>query len=769
MEREEKERKNLQKMISEGNVSKNKHDEKQEEEEDGPPKVLRITRTFRNEKGKEYVRTELVRKPIVVQTYTRIRQTKDAEFIKQFATLDEAAKEEMKKEKRRIQEQLRRIKRNQEKEKQKREEAEAKHLAKIAKLEAKGKNVDHLKVKCGACGALGHMKTNRACPKFNPNDPENQAINVALTEKDMEDHLMDLEHADGEELVNVDGTKVTLSSKVLRHAEEVRRRSMILKVPKQSLKDKNALKRRRAGTVEHCDYLSKPTKNIKRRRTDPVVTFATFLEEVHTELRNMDSQQWFWKPVDTKKVVGYLDKIKNPMDLQTIKDILKKKYHSRQDFLGDINQIVENSAIFNGEVDVFTQKAKSILEAVIKKFEENEDSLQKLEKAINPLLDDNDQVAFSFMLESILNHNIKPLQESWPFQKPVNKKQLKHYYEKIKEPMDLETMGKKVQQHAYHSRSEFFRDMELIWSNSKDFNGEQSEFTSKAKLLVDITKEKMYQAYNDDMARLEELIQESQQRAIEQADVDSLGTSLGELDDSSRMSMPSSETPTMPKGKSKKKKGRPNRKAKMNKSYNNLMDDLQYSSDEDRFDDYNDDDDEEEEDEDWQEVDNEDAEDAGFTVTVDAANAGGWQVPTEDGGFVQIEAPNLIIQQPEEEMVEMEVGEDLHVAEEYDPMAFFAGPADLNQDHQEPDPNVGQAVDSSIIDVTDAINAAVNQHVNDVGVDNAGAINVIDDDLHISDDSDDEQPQEQPIVQPQQPRQPPPPTPRRDADDGIWF
>ena len=65
----------------------------------------------------------------------------------------------------------------------------------------------------------------------------------------------------------------------------------------------------------------------------------------------------FWKPVDTKKVVGYLDKIKNPMDLQTIKEnILKKKYHSRQDFLGDINQIVENSAIFNGEVDVFTQK-----------------------------------------------------------------------------------------------------------------------------------------------------------------------------------------------------------------------------------------------------------------------------------------------------------------------------------------------------------------------------------------------------------------------------
>ena len=150
---------------------------------------------------------------------------------------------------------------------------------------------------------------------------------------------------------------------------------------------------------------------------------------------------------------------------------------------------------------LFIFQAKILLEAVIKKFSENENSLIELEKSINPLLDDNDQVAFSYILESILNHNIKPLQESWPFQKPVNKKQLKHYYDKIKEPMDLETMGKKVSKHAYHSRSEFLRDMDLIYSNSKEFNGEQNEFTLKAKVLLDITKEKLYEAYTDDMAR----------------------------------------------------------------------------------------------------------------------------------------------------------------------------------------------------------------------------------------------------------------------------
>lgn len=79
-------------------------------------KVLRIVRTFRNAAGKEYTRIETVRKAPVIEAYTKIRNTKDDVFIRQFATLDDAQKEEMKREKRRIQEQLRRIKRNQERE-----------------------------------------------------------------------------------------------------------------------------------------------------------------------------------------------------------------------------------------------------------------------------------------------------------------------------------------------------------------------------------------------------------------------------------------------------------------------------------------------------------------------------------------------------------------------------------------------------------------------------------------------------------------------------
>ena len=305
--------------------------------------------------------------------------------------------------------------------------------------------------------------------------------------------LIDIEHNEGE-LINVDGTKMTVKSSVLEHAENIRRQSMILKVPKQAMKQAQGIKRRRAGTVEHCDYLTnKNYKNIKRRRTDPLVELGTVLGDIHSELHKMDEALQFLQPVNTKKVVDYLDKIETPMDLQTIKErILEKRYISREEFLTDVLQIKINSEIYNGPDDMLTNNAKKLLAVVIDRFTEREDHLINLEKQINPLLDDDDQKKFSYILKRIIEDNIKPLQESWPFMKPVNKKAMRHYYEKIKEPMDLETISTRIDKNVYHSRNEFLRDMELIFNNSKEFNGEASEYTLKAKKLLDITKEKLY-------------------------------------------------------------------------------------------------------------------------------------------------------------------------------------------------------------------------------------------------------------------------------------
>lgn len=273
LEREEQQRHELRKMLmgeaQEQESKKSKESKKKDEEEDSPVnnfnaqqgRVLKIYRTFRNPEGKEYTRVELVRKPAVIDTYIKIRNSKDETFIKQFATLDEAQKEEMKREKRRIQEQLRRIKRNQERERMLggpivngssinnstnnlfdrsntntpttttstsilpfcnfQSSTSSTPAPKHPKPEVsppkrkKPKLKPDLKLKCGACGNVGHMRTNKACPLYQNSIANTAPVNVAMTEEQEEEIEKQL-NTDDQDLVNVDGTKVKLSSKLIK-------------------------------------------------------------------------------------------------------------------------------------------------------------------------------------------------------------------------------------------------------------------------------------------------------------------------------------------------------------------------------------------------------------------------------------------------------------------------------------------------------------------------------------------------------------------------
>ena len=94
-----------------------------------------------------------------------------------------------------------------------------------------------------------------------------------------------------------------------------------------------------------------------------------------------------------------------------------------------------------------------------------EDKLMRLEKAINPLLDDDDQVAFSFILDQLLTQKMMAIQDSWPFHNPVNRKFVPDYYDVIERPMDLGTIRKNVQKHLYQNRGQFMEHVELIVSN----------------------------------------------------------------------------------------------------------------------------------------------------------------------------------------------------------------------------------------------------------------------------------------------------------------
>lgn len=68
-----------------------------------------------------------------------------------------------------------------------------------------------LKVRCGVCGNVGHMRTNKDCPLQNHNS--NALVNIALSEEEEIEKQINLEDKD---LLNVDGIKVTLSKKLLK-------------------------------------------------------------------------------------------------------------------------------------------------------------------------------------------------------------------------------------------------------------------------------------------------------------------------------------------------------------------------------------------------------------------------------------------------------------------------------------------------------------------------------------------------------------------------
>lgn len=329
LEREEQERQELLKKIMEEREGAPKGSKKKDEDSQGipshlqPGRILKITRTFKNNEGKEYTRVEIVRRPQVIDAYVKIRSTKDESFIRQFATLDEAQKEEMKREKRRIQEQLRRIKRNQEKvgqnqnqlmtpgsnpiqlgDPQSSSSKSSSHTLgtpstpttskEISPSRRKIKLKPDLKLKCGACGQVGHMRTNKACPLYTGAIPT-PSLTVALTEEQEEEIEKEL-NADDEDLVNVDGTKMKLSGKLLKRHEDVKRRTLLLKVPKEAVKGK----RRRVGSDIHCDYLKKHNKPANRRRTDPVVVLSSILEQILNELRDIPDVQPFLFPVNAK-------------------------------------------------------------------------------------------------------------------------------------------------------------------------------------------------------------------------------------------------------------------------------------------------------------------------------------------------------------------------------------------------------------------------------------------------------------------------------------
>ena len=108
------------------------------------------------------------------------------------------------------------------------------------------------------------------------------------------------------------------------------------------------------------------------------------LHDVVNEARRQPAFEPFVFPVKEKVAVDYLKIITRPMDLEKIrKNVTERKYLSRGQFLLDIDQIVDNAAIYNGETHFLAGQAKRLREFCVNLLLEKRKSFDSLEKMIN--------------------------------------------------------------------------------------------------------------------------------------------------------------------------------------------------------------------------------------------------------------------------------------------------------------------------------------------------------------------------------------------------
>lgn len=101
---------------------------------------------------------------------------------------------------------------------------------------------------------------------------------------------------------------------------------------------------------------------------------------------------------------------------------------------------------------------------------------------------------------STMNRLLSEMQNhasSWPFREPVKLSDAADYYDVIEQPMDLRTMGEKLESGKYASLDEFVDDAQLIFDNCRFYNVEDSMWCKHANRLE--------KAFKESVARLRDL------------------------------------------------------------------------------------------------------------------------------------------------------------------------------------------------------------------------------------------------------------------------
>ncbi|KAF9171616.1 hypothetical protein BGX21_008150 [Mortierella sp. AD011] len=390
-------------------------------------KYLIIKRLVRQENGESVWKSETIRDPAVMNAYIRQRQLIEESSISTEAlepTNDEAKNQRMKK---RIMEEIARLNRNQER---RRARAAAKAGTSTLEIPPVNPATATLKKKvvrqCSNCGALGHMKTNKKCPKYV--DPSGALPNLGVTgtayvtSGGVGGSMMSppqvamrqtsippgapamvrsttannefFRQGSPQSASVATSNKISIPKAVIdrvadleKEREREDKEALVVRLPSKMLQA--APKRKRSESInqqndveDFMDYYP-PVKSYGRRKK-PDVELANIIENVLATILSMQEATAFLSPVSSKIAPGYDIQIKHPRDLTGMRDANKNSYAYRtvDAFLTDMRIMVNNSWHYNGEHSLWTKAAMVLLQKAEEILKPQMETIQRLEQEI---------------------------------------------------------------------------------------------------------------------------------------------------------------------------------------------------------------------------------------------------------------------------------------------------------------------------------------------------------------------------------------------------
>jgi len=121
----------------------------------------------------------------------------------------------------------------------------------------------------------------------------------------------------------------------------------------------------------------------------------------------------------------------------------------------------------------------------------SEDDAASSSRISVPSLNRSDYPFLWRVLESLMEHRA-----SWPFRQPVDAEKHPDYYRLIKNPMDLSTVQRRLEDLEYQRLSDFTSDVCRIFENSRVYNPKDSPIVQCADILEKRFRENLVEARN---------------------------------------------------------------------------------------------------------------------------------------------------------------------------------------------------------------------------------------------------------------------------------